>query len=80
MTPEIDKLKRRLRLSEGDLLGLAREVARDRRLPSVDLLTERQRGQLTEILQFLAGPARIEPTLMVTTTVLHVADGRFRAA
>jgi hypothetical protein len=80
MTPEIDNLKRRLRLSEGDILGLAREVAEDRRLPSVEQLSERQRGQLTEILQFLAEPARIEPALLVTRKVMHVADGRFRAA
>ncbi len=55
-SPEICRLVRRLRLSRGDMLWLAREVSEDRALPSVDCLSERQRGDLAEILRFLADP------------------------
>lgn len=53
---DITWLVRALRLSEGDLLGLAREVAGDGALLSVEHLTRGQRVQLVQLLEFLAEP------------------------
>ncbi len=57
---EMRDLMKRLRLSMGDLLGLAREVANNGSLRSVDDLTFDQREQLITYLTFLARPIRVD--------------------
>lgn len=53
---EIRLYVRRLRLSEGDLLRLAREVADDDTLASADLLGAFERSFLLVLLKWLAQP------------------------
>jgi hypothetical protein len=53
---EIGVLARLLKLSAGDLLGLAREVAENGALRCVQDLTRAQSAQLVKLLEFLAAP------------------------
>lgn len=48
----------RLRLSQGDLLALAREVTEDATLRTIDNMTEVQTNNLIQLLAFLAEPIR----------------------
>jgi hypothetical protein len=59
MISELKDLSERLKLSQGDLLGLAREVAQDAKLRCVEDLTLWQHCQLLELLSFLARPITI---------------------
>ncbi len=59
MDQEILLYARRLDLSTGDLLSLAREVAEDARLRTVDDLTMHQREALLLMLAFLSGPIHV---------------------
>jgi hypothetical protein len=55
-TTRIEQYVDRLRLSPGDLLGLAREVTENAALRSIDNLTEIQTTNLLQLLAFLAEP------------------------
>lgn len=59
MTSELKEMSERAKLSQGDLLSLAREIAQDAKLRCIEDLTNWQYCQLLELVCFLAQPITI---------------------
>lgn len=59
MTSELKEMSERAKLSQGDLLSLAREIAQDAKLRCIEDLTSWQYCQLLELVCFLAQPLTV---------------------
>ncbi len=71
----ISQLQRRLELSQGELLAMARRIAADDNLRTIDRLTAEERKQLALELMSLVGTTRAAELTLMAGGRLAMAAG-----